>query len=554
VTPARCVIPCISAARPHRHETVTSLHGVLLALTMTDTGAGLARATSLPTRPDEASWVDRSVEALHWLGAGQLGITASLLVAAAWLIAVTAAVAALVLSARPTRSADDRSRSLGSAILLVACALVVISGLASSDALIVLIGTVGMAVVLDMAVVRAGLIDQLQRRLTRIGPVSFAEEREREVWERTARLQQETFGLRLNAASFASKILTNITERKLSLAQYLCATELARHGLASLIATPGTSRPSLEEVATHLDDQDQGTSPGPVPGDVRPCYSSLRLVCDQVDAYLAATELARQLRPILEAAVTARGPSSTRRLLEASDLLEGAGDQLTRIPEWYTLTALLRIRLEDEERGLATLYHGAGSFPEDPHLLTYLATVMGEGTKNYEGAAPLWVRAVAATQALSAHVAGGRSELATALAGSPDLAAAWDAVAQQLLKWLDGITITMRNNAAYVLALAGRNEEEPRALRWATLAVESEQSLPEDERNPTYLDTLGVVHLRYGLIDKDILRIEDAQRLFERALRIADLQGRSRVIRASLQHLEDTRRTLGRRSQLARRE
>lgn len=73
-----------------------------------------------------------------------------------------------------------------------------------------------------------------------------------------------------------------------------------------------------------------------------------------------------------------------------------------------------------------------------------------------------------------------------------------------------------RNNAACVMAPADRPEEEPRAPRWAEAAVHSEQHPPEDERNPTSLDTLGVVHLRYGLIRKELHRAELAERLLRR--------------------------------------
>lgn len=422
------------------------------------------------------------------------------------------------------------------ATIALATVLIALMGLLIGNAWIVLIGVVGFTVVWDLSIARSGRIDRLLRRLSKVGPVAFSEEIRRDLQERTIRLQHETFELRLNGAKYALGVLDGLP-KKLDLARFRFAAQMVRCGCGDVVGRPG----DLDTLPANFDRRTEG-KPEIV-------LATARDLETKIERYTRANEIGVELRRKLESPGDAGVLDNVHRVVAGYELLQGVLPDEPGFSEWFTLRALLEIRLEDERRGISTLYAGTNACPDSYHLLVFLATITAEGFKHYETAKPYWIRSVHLIEARRMELDADWAKLQeedsnvefledwrTLYEGTED--------SEGLADWLRGGAVSIKNNAAFTLALVGDRRDGPRALMWAREAHRSDADLPEEKRKPSFMDTLGFVHLRYGLIEEDWNRLRRAKALFERAYTLADAAGRERLAKAALQHLDDTVRLL----------
>jgi hypothetical protein len=202
-------------------------------------------------------------------------------------------------------------------------------------------------------------------------------------------------------------------------------------------------------------------------------------------------------------------------------------------PHCFNVMADLQMVLGHREAAMGTMYSAQSIFPDSVATNYALAFWLMDLANDPYTALVYGDKALAAISKMEddlkfsyrdavrrIHVAGPDNQLAPYLRAELELYK--HGLRRELGDWLKNVHHTLENFAAYAIARAELVHREEHAKRYAKAAVEAAETRAD------YLDTLGLVKLNFGIINRDRDEIAEACKLLIRAGKYSRQSGGTR--------------------------
>lgn len=249
----------------------------------------------------------------------------------------------------------------------------------------------------------------------------------------------------------------------------------------------------------------------------------LKRLCRVVEGYHELRELfSSAIDNLIKEAETTPAEAETRAQ-QGIDILNDFREEADHRdflvpPHCLAILANLQLAVGKREAAFATLYRAQSQFPEtfvSNYLLAFYLRDLADDNYNTVVYADKAIEAVCQMQDSLEQSYLGAKARTRAAPMAPHLRAEVnpyeDYLKRDLGDWLRLLRHEMENLAAYAIASAGLVYREDDARRYAESAVASSPTKAE------YMDTLGLVKLTFGVVNRDREEVREALKLFNRA-------------------------------------
>jgi hypothetical protein len=414
-------------------------------------------------------------------------------------------------------------------ILLLPSIAVLAVGLYSGNGTLVISGLVSLMIYGSLNFLGAERTKRILTRLQKAGPIEFSVAVEKTEYYEVVKAKEREFRKPQTRIDFATKVRDNLD-------LYIHFYRLKAHRIeAGLIKLPNVTPPRTPpdswpgEQQRWLDELPQDAKKLK---DVN--LDELKELYRLIGGYGKLKELFdASLSELLKEADT-RPVINNAKVEDAIDALkefrnQPANSDLILPPHYFAALAHLQIVIGSTEAAFATLYESHYAFPNTPASNYLLAWYLCDLSDDYYTALAYADRALKAVGTMNEAISDCYFGIRKACRGteaSPlrdylvnQLKPYKDNLKRDLQVWLKEVRHSFENFAAYAIAATELVSREDDAIKYAKSAVES------DPENGAYLDTLGLVRLNFGLINRNKEDVREAQKLFNRAAHYLNKKG-----------------------------